>query len=303
MIFLIFEQTGLLTLWYFETLDNIKAAVWGSFDSLITSISSRLPFLLAAVIVFALFWLIAKIARWIFMSATRRGTIDVRFRLLVGRLIVALTYLVGVFTALTVIIPSFSLGSLIAGLGFTSFVIGFAAKDIVNNFLSGVLILWQQPFHIGDYLFVGSDQGIVENIGVRATSLRKDDGELILIPNGDMYSSALTIRGAGSHRRMTLKFAVDFDTDIERAREAILHSIEGAKEIVAEPAPGVLATEITIDGIGFTVSFWINTGESQPLSVQDHVLTDITKALRAGGVKLFPRLSAVQRGSWPPINT
>ncbi|MCV4785257.1 mechanosensitive ion channel family protein, partial [Escherichia coli] len=76
--------------------------------------------------------------------------------------------------------------------------------------LSGVLILWQRPFRLGDHLFVGSNQGMVEDIGFRATSLRKDDGEIILIPNGEMYASALTIRGAGKRRRMSIKITVGY---------------------------------------------------------------------------------------------
>ena len=97
--------------------------------------------------------------------------------------------------------------------GFTSFIIGFATKDILNNILSGVLILWKQPFQVGDYIFIKSNEGNVEYIGVRATRLKKDDGEMVLIPNGEMYSNALTIRGAGANRRMKLKISISFDAE------------------------------------------------------------------------------------------
>ncbi len=93
--------------------------------------------------------------------------------------------LMAVFTAFTVITPLFGFGDLIAGIGLTSFVIGFAIRDILNNLLSGVLILWQQPFEVGDQIFIDKLQGRVEYIGVRATSLKKDDGELVLVPNGE----------------------------------------------------------------------------------------------------------------------
>jgi small-conductance mechanosensitive channel len=81
--------------------------------------------------------------------------------------------------------------------------------------------LWKQPFQIGDYIFVKDNQGKVEYIGVRATTLRMDDGEQILMPNGDLYSNPLTIRGAGAERRMNLKISIGYDAEIEQAKSAI----------------------------------------------------------------------------------
>jgi small-conductance mechanosensitive channel len=176
----------------------------------------------------------------------------------------------------------------IAGLGFTSFVIGFATKDILNNFLSGILILWQRPFEIGDYLFVGKDQGKVEYIGVRATSLRKDDGELVLIPNGDMYSSALTIRGAGAKRRMTLKFNLGYDVDVGRAKELAYKAASSAGGVVTDPKPNVYVADLAPEGVLVTVNFWLDTNESKPLAVYDRVAVSIMMSLRAAGIELFP---------------
>src|SRR5215218_974950 len=202
---MMFLQDGNFYTRILEDGGKIKGAVWDSIAKIIVSVFDRLPFIAAGIIVFLLFWLLAKLVKRIFWSATGRTRMDGRLRILFSRLIFIFTIVLGIFTSFTVIIPSFGFGDLITGLGFTSFVIGFATKDILNNLLSGVLILWQQPFRIGDYLFVGNNQGKVEYIGVRATQLRKDDGELVLIPNGDMYSSAITIRGAGAERRMILK--------------------------------------------------------------------------------------------------
>ena len=192
-----------------------------SINNLLNSIVERLPYILAGILVLIIFWILAKIIKRIFWATSSRTKLDNRLRILFGRLIVVVVTILGIFTALTVIIPSFGFGDLITGLGFTSFVIGFATKDILNNLLSGVLILWQQPFQIGDYIFVKTIEGKVEYIGVRATRLRKDDGELILIPNGEMYSNALTIRGAGAGRRMKLNISVGYEADVEQAKQVI----------------------------------------------------------------------------------
>jgi small conductance mechanosensitive channel len=274
--------------WFVKLANDINSTVLESINGLITSIFSRLPFLLAGLVVLVLFWLLSKLVKYIFLSATKRAPLDTRLRILVSRMLVGLVIVLGVFTALTVVIPSFDIGTLITGLGFSSFVIGFATKDILNNFLSGVLILWQRPFQIGDYLFIGKDQGKVEYIGVRATSLRKDDGELLLIPNGDMYSSALTIRGAGANRRMTLKFNVDYDEDIESTKLITFDALTRTDGVVVDPKPNVYVSDLTADGIAVTVNFWINTNESKPLGVFDRAAIAITKSLHEADVQLFP---------------
>ncbi len=267
---------------------DIQRVVWESIHAMITGIFERLPFILAGLIVLLLFWLLSKLVRKIFLTATRRTKLDARLRILISRMLVVVVLGLGILTSFSVIIPSFNFGNVIAGLGFSSFVVGFATKDILNNFLSGILILWQQPFHIGDYLFVGKDQGKVEYIGVRATSLRKDDGELVLIPNGDMYSSALTIRGAGAKRRMTLKFCVGFDEPLEQMKSLVREALSGATGVTQDPPPRVLVTDLISDGVNVTVNFWINTHEDKPLEVFDRASIGIVDKLNDAGIEIFP---------------
>jgi small conductance mechanosensitive channel len=274
--------------WTAELAGQIRETVHASINSLVTGLFGRLPYLLAGLIVLVIFWLLSRFIRYIFLAGTRRAHLDARLRILISRMIVVVVLTLGIFTALTVIIPTFDLGSVIAGLGFSSFVIGFAAKDILNNFFSGVLILWQQPFHIGDHVFVGNNQGKVEYIGVRATSLRKDDGELILIPNGDMYSTALTIRGAGAKRRMALRITTRYGEDIAKLKRKIFQTLAATPGIVAEPRPNVLVTDLAAEGAVVTVNFWINTNESKPLEVFDRAAVGIIDALGRSHISVFP---------------
>lgn len=273
--------------------EKLKAATWESLAKIIVLIIERLPFILAGIIVFLIFLILARIIKKIFWSASGRTRLDNRLRILGSRLIVVFIIVMGTFTALTVIIPGFTFGSLVTGLGFTTFVIGFATKDILNNLLSGILILWQQPFRIGDYLFVGSNQGKVEHIGVRATQLRKDDGELVLIPNGDMYSSAITIRGAGAERRMILKISIGYDADIGQAKEIINNVLKNSEGVVEEPKSSAVVTDLTGDGVNISIYFWINTDKNKPMHVFDLVATEIKKALGDSGIEMFPPNSVI----------
>ncbi len=267
---------------------TVKDVAWQSINNILNSTIERLPYFVAGILVLLVFWLLAKIVKGIFLSASHRTNLDKRLRILFSRIIVVFIFIIGIFAALTVIIPTFQFGDMIAGLGFTSFVIGFATKDILNNLLSGVLILWQQPFKIGDYIFVGSNQGKVEYIGVRATNLRKDDGEVVLIPNGDMYSSALTIRGAGAERRMLLKIIVGYDSDVGEAKRIIAEVLQRVEGVVAEPKPHAVVTDLTGDGMNLSIYFWINTDKNSPMMVLDDVATEIKDALCGAGIEMFP---------------
>ena len=271
-----------------DNASQISNVAWTSIDNLLTEFVKSLPLFVAGLIVFFLFYLLGKILKSAFLSASKRTKLDLRLRLLVSRLIVIGIFVIGFFTALTVIIPAFKFGDLIAGLGFTSFIIGFATKDILNNLFSGVLILWQQPFQIGDYIFVKDKQGKVEFIGVRATTLRMDDGEMILMPNGEMYSNALTIRGASAQRRMKLKISVAYNADIERAKAAILKFLDGAPGVVKEPPPSVFVTDLAAEGVNLSIYFWIKSDESSPMKVFDTVAASIKNALDVEKIEPYP---------------
>lgn len=259
-----------------------------SINNLLNSIVERLPYILAGIIVLLLFWLLGKLFKRIFWTASQRTKLDNRLRILFSRLIVVFITILGIFTALTVIIPSFGFSDLITGLGFTSFIIGFATKDILNNLLSGVLILWQQPFQIGDYIFVKSIEGKVEYIGVRATRLKKDDGELILIPNGEMYANALTIRGAGAGRRMKLEISIGYDAEIEQAKRLIHEVLTALEGVENQPASMVVVTDLTGEGANLAIYFWVNTDKNSPLQVFDNVASAIKKTLSEAGIELYP---------------
>ena len=288
MNFMLFFQTATWSVWLTQQYDLVIEAISGSIRSLATGFFARLPYIVAGLIVLLIFWLLSKAFRWLFLTGTRRTSLDLGLRLLISRLIAVFMIVVGIFTALSVVIESFDFGQVIAGLGFTSFVVGFATKDILNNFLSGILILWQRPFHIGDYVFVGTNQGKVEHIGVRATSLRKDDGEVVLIPNGEMYSSPLTIRGAGAKRRMNLKFNLGFDADVDHAKETTMDALGKTEGVVPEPRPNVYVNDLCADGVSVTVHFWIDTNESKPLKVFDRAAIAILKAFTKADIELFP---------------
>ncbi|MDQ3712106.1 MAG: mechanosensitive ion channel family protein [Acidobacteriota bacterium] len=271
-----------------ESASQVTNVAYSSVDNLVKFVIEQLPYIVAGIVVLFFFWIVGKFLRSAFLTASNRTKLDYRLRILVSRLIGVAVFVLGIFTALTIIIPSFQFGDLIAGLGFTSFIVGFATKDILNNLLSGVLILWKEPFKIGDYIFVKDRQGKVEYIGVRATTLRMDDGEKILMPNGDMYSNPLTIRGAGAERRMKLEISIGYEAEIEQAKTNVLKVLREAEGVVGEPPPNVYVTDLAAEGVNLSIYFWIKADENDPMAVFDRVAMGIKKVLGKSEIRLYP---------------
>lgn len=276
-----------------DNASKIGDVVWDSINNLFTTIVAQLPYLIAGSIVVLLFWILANVFRRVFLTATKRTRLDERLRVLFSRLIVVLVFVLGFFTALTVIVPSFAFGDFIAGLGLTSIAIGFATKDILSHLISGVMILWQQPFRTGDYLIMKDDEGKVEYIGVRATSLRRSTGEAVLVPNGDIYSSTLRIRKAGATYPMALKFLVSFDTNLERAKSVTAAAIASSTKVSNDPAPSVTVTAMTADGIELRANFSTNSYENKPGEAFEEAVIRLVDELRDEAIEVFPPTTMV----------
>src|SRR5688572_22336560 len=180
------------------------AVVWQVFSQLFARFIAHLPYLILGFVVFVFFVIAARLIKRILITAGRRTRLDLTLADLLGRLASAFTIVLGLFVAAVVIFPTFNPGDLIAGLGITSVAIGFAFKDVLQNFFAGILILWRRPFVVGDEIKVGSYEGTVEEITTRSTRVRTYDGERAVLPNGDVYTSAVLVRTAYNNRRVQI---------------------------------------------------------------------------------------------------
>ncbi len=174
--------------------------IWNSLYGMFNSFLSRLPYIAAAIVVFLLFIVVSKIVSRIVHAAGERTRIDGTLADLLGRLASFVITVLGIFVAAVIIFPAFAPGDLIAGLGITSVAIGFAFKDVLQNFFAGILILWRRPFIVGDQIQFREFDGTVEEINVRSTRIKTYDGERAVIPNGDIYTNVVLVRTAYDRR-------------------------------------------------------------------------------------------------------
>jgi len=194
--------------------------------------------------------------------------------------------LFGGLLALTIVIPSLNPGDLIAGLGIGSVAIGFAFKDILQNWLAGLLILIQRPFGVGDQIVVNGYEGTVEWIETRATIIAMYDGRRVIIPNANVYSNAVTVNTARPTRRSQYDVGIGYGDDIEGARRAILEAIAQVPGIEADPRPEVLVWDLAGSSVNLRVRWWTQSKRTNVVHVQAAVLEAIKNALDSLGIDM-----------------
>jgi len=175
------------------------AKFWESAHHMIEGFFARLPSLILGVVVFLLFYVLSILVGRLIHRTTRRYRPNLG--MVFARLTGAATILLGFLVAFSVVAPSFQAGDLIKILGISGVAIGFAFQNILQNFLAGLLLLWAEPFRIGDEIKLDNYEGRVEEIQTRATIIKTYDGRRIVIPNADLFTHSVTINTALDTRR------------------------------------------------------------------------------------------------------
>lgn len=263
--------------------------VWRTFAGLGESLLARLPYIVIGIVVFFVFLLAGRLVKRALLAAGRRTRLDLTLADLLGRIGSAVVTIFGLFVAAVVIFPTFRPGDLIAGLGITSVAIGFAFKDVLQNFFAGILILWRRPFVVGDQILALGYEGTVEEINVRSTRLKTYDGERAVLPNGDVYTSAVLVRTAYHKRRVRFTVGVGYTDSIEDARATIRRVLDETEGVLKDPGPWVYVAELAPSSVNFDVYFWVESPQANMLAVRDRVATGVKLALDEADIDMpFP---------------
>jgi small-conductance mechanosensitive channel len=239
-----------------------------------------LPRIIFAALIALVFYAIGRFIRaGIERGATTEST-HRTLRLALGRIAHVAVAVVGTLVAVALAFPAFTPGNLISALGIGGIAIGFAFKDIFENFLAGILILITRPFRIGDHISYEKYEGTVEDIYTRATWLKTADGRRILIPNAELFKNAITVNTAFDYRRTEHDLRLPPATDVDRARSIILDILREAPGVVAVPAPDVILTSFDETRVVLKARWWTSSSGVDMGAIRDHILREV----RASGV-------------------
>lgn len=248
------------------------------------------PQFLVALFILVLAWLTAKVGRAVIGRTLRSSRLRPSLKDLIGLLFSIAVWLFGIMVAAIVIFPNLTPASVLAGLGLGSVALGFAFKDIFENFLAGVIILFRREMRIGDFIECEDLEGVVERISVRESHIRRTDGQLVIVPNSLLFKNPLTIRTDLETRRTTIICGIAYGEDVDKGRETIKAAVEACETVRTDDKPvQIFAQEFAASSINYEVTWW--TG-SRPVDIRrsrDEVVAAVKRALDEAGIEIpFP---------------
>ena len=173
--------------------------------------------------------------------------------------------------------------SFLAGLGIVGIAIGFALQDIVKQFAAGVLLLMLRPFQIGDHVKIGVFEGQVMQVQLRATVLKTAHGDEVLIPNADVYTTAITNSSRYQLHRHDIPLTLTPATDLAQTRAALIQAIGEIPGVIDNPVPAIVATSMDGQSPKLELRFWVDERASDVDTVKTGVIAAIHKALAEPG--------------------
>lgn len=263
--------------------------VLNSLRKLFSDFLSILPQLAIGLIFLLITWVVAigidRVLGNVFARTRLRKSLGELFR----KLAYILVWIGGLLTSAVIIFPTVTPAKALTALGLGSIAVGFAFKDIFENFIAGMLILLREPFELGDFIECQSLEGFVEEITIRDTHIRQVDGQRVVIPNATLFMNAVTVRTDLDIRRTTILCGVAYGEDVDRSREVIRAAVEPLPTISKRKQVEIFATGFGDSSIDFEVTWW--TG-SHPLEIRrsrDEVVAAVKRSLDDAGIEIpFP---------------
>lgn len=253
-------------------------------DELVDQFLASLPLLALGVAVAVVGLVVARLlVRGAHSGLQRSGAGPIAVNLLSRLTAYALYFLALLFGLSVAGVP---VGSVLGALAVFGIAIGLAAQEVIGNFIAGLILLWRQPFVAGDQIISGDHEGTVETIDLRVTHLIDYDGELVLIPNHDVFTSPLTNLTRRGSRRSRVVVGVDYDDDHNEAREVLREAVRAVDGVYDDPPPQVLLCELGDSSVNFEIRYWTDPDIATVRAVQDRVLSDAKTALDDAGLTI-----------------
>lgn len=184
----------------------------------------------------------------------------------------------------------FDMSNLAIVAGALSVGIGFGLQNIVSNFVSGLILLFERPIHVGDNVQAGPLMGVVKRIGVRASVIRTYEGSEVIVPNGDLISQQVTnFTLSDRKRRLEVIVGVAYKTDLDEAKTVIESAVRSVENVLIDPAPLILFQSFGDSSLDFRVLFWVPDFDVS-LGTASDVGMAIRRALNKAGIEIpFPQ--------------
>jgi small conductance mechanosensitive channel len=256
---------------------------------------AHLPSIVTGLLAVVVFYLIARLVRLISARSLKKIKLSEHAASLVSRIIFVGVMVFGVVVSLAIM--GVNAGALVASLGLVSVGIGFALKDVIENFLAGIIIILQKPFVIGDVVLVGDIEGMVEEVRVRDTVICMYDGRQVFVPNAYIFSKAVINNNIKRSRRIEFDVGISYTDDVSNAMRVAADALSGVKGTLKEPAPMIVIDGFEESSVGLKAYFWIDPIETNILEAKSMGIRAVKRALDEEGIEIPFPIVTIQPGS------
>lgn len=255
-------------------------------EALARRIAVTLPLVVLAVLILPLAWWlsngIASLMRRILAPRIEHDFL----RGVIARTIAIPVLLVGVYLVLQVSGLTGLAVSILGGAGVAGIVLGFAFRDIAENFLASLILSIRRPFRQGDLIGVAAHEGVVQTMNTRSTVLLTIDGNHVQIPNATVFKSTIVNYTAAPARRVTAEVGIGYDASIGRTQTLIAEVLREHDAILDEPPPMVLVDALGSATVNLKAHFWIDGRTISPQRIRSSALRLIKRGLQEHGVSM-----------------
>jgi small conductance mechanosensitive channel len=274
----------------FERLKNILLGDIGNLERVAISI-------LIGLVILVVFYFISKWIKRLAVSRISKQTGDQLLADFVGNGFRILIFVFGIMLVFRFLGLSAAVSGILASAGITAFIIGFALKDIGENFLAGLLLAFKRPFRIGDLIDVQGVRGRVVSLNLRDTQIKTADGKDIYLPNASIIKNPLvnfTIDGFLSYNFVV---GLDYGSDYQKALTLIESTLKSVKGVLQDRKPTVNISDLAPSTLNVTVVFWVNTYDPviSDMKIKSNAILAVLTALEKEGFNLPGDIMEIKR--------
>ena len=268
-----------------ESADAISLSV----NSMWQDFLGRSPLIIASIVTIFLTWIVSKLVGWFLHFALQKRKIRGGLKDLFYQLATIAIWVIGFLLAAIIAFPGMTPTKALSFLGLGTVAVGFAFKDIFENFFAGILILWGYPFDRGDVIRCGDDMGAVQEITIRNTMIRALSGELIVVPNAQLFKTSVEVLTNQKRRRVSIVCGVAYGEDVDQARDVIKAAVEKCDSVDQQKKVDVCACEFADSSINFEVLWWTASRPQEIRLSRDQVVASIKRELDLANIEIpFP---------------
>lgn len=267
----------------------VRVQFWVDFaKDFVYGVVAFIPKLFVAVFLFFIFYLIYRMIRKILLSSLAAAGMDPSIRDMLGSILRWTILGFGLVIAGNQV--GIQIAALLTGVSIVGLAIGFAAQESLQNFIAGIVIFWDKPFKIGDWIEVDSALGQVKRVTFRSTRLENLDGDIVVFPNTFMLSNKVVNKSTNLITRCNVLVGIAYKESIDRAREVLLSLVRQDTRIEKAPEPEVIVKNLGASSVDLLLHFWIRE-EKYEDAMQYEYLEKAKLALDQAGIEIpFPHL-------------